>query len=97
MGFSEKIIETWALEVAFHLGVRTSESELLALRWEHVDWELNEIRVFAPKTNTYRTIPISEIFMRELNRKMLESKSGYIVEYRGRPIKSLRKSFRTAC
>lgn len=35
--------------------------------------------------------------MRELNRKMLESKSGYIVEYRGRPIKSLRKSFRTAC
>lgn len=87
----------WALDVAFHLGVRTGESELLALRWEHIDWELNEIRVFAPKTNTYRTIPISEIFMRELDRKMLESKSGYIVEYRGRPIKSLRKSFRTAC
>lgn len=87
----------WALDVAFHLGVRTGESELLALRWEHVDWELNEIRVFAPKTNTYRTIPISEIFMRELNRKMLESKSGYIVEYRGRHIKSLQKSFRTAC
>nr|WP_321258946.1 site-specific integrase [uncultured Pseudodesulfovibrio sp.] len=87
----------WALDVAFHLGVRTGQSELLSLRWENVDWENNEVRIFATKTNTWRVVPVSDFFLGELNRKLREAKTAYIVEYRGRPVKSIRKAFRTAC
>lgn len=87
----------WALDVAFHLGVRTGPSELLSLRWENVDFENSEVRIYATKTNTWRVVPVSDFFLGELNRKMREAKTVYIVEYRGKPVKSIRKAFRTAC
>ncbi|WP_243438181.1 tyrosine-type recombinase/integrase [Fundidesulfovibrio soli] len=87
----------WALEVSFNLGVRTGESELLALQWRQVDFGQGEIKVFAPKTRTHRIIPIKAEFLERLRGKMAESASSSVVEYKGKAVKSLRRSFRSAC
>ncbi|WP_243313868.1 tyrosine-type recombinase/integrase [Fundidesulfovibrio agrisoli] len=87
----------WALEVSFNLGVRTGESELLALQWRQVDFDRSEIKVYAPKTKTWRIIPINPEFLERLRAKNAASVSSSIVEYKGKPVKSLRRSFRGAC
>ena len=87
----------WALEVSFNLGVRTGESELLALQWRQVDFIKSEIKVFAPKTKTWRIIPINPEFLLRLREKKAASVSSSMVEYKGKPVKSLRRSFRVAC
>lgn len=87
----------WAIEVAYRLGVRTGESELLSLRWDHINWDEGWIRVYASKTNSRRKIPIKEPFMSELKKRRKTAKSAFLVEYRGKQVKSLRKSFRYAC
>ncbi|MGL1862455.1 MAG: tyrosine-type recombinase/integrase [Pseudodesulfovibrio sp.] len=86
----------WALEVAYNLGVRTGESELLSLRWDQVDWETKMIQVYATKTNTYRKIPLSPPFLAKLKERFPEAKTEYLVEFRGRQIKSIKGAFRTA-
>jgi len=86
----------WALEVAFNLGVRTGESELLTLRWDQVDWEDKMIQVYATKTNTYRKIPLSPAFLKKLKERYETAETPYLVEYRGRQIKSFKGAFRTA-
>lgn len=53
----------WALEVGFNLGARTGESELFALRWEHVDFARGEVRIYATKTVTFRTVPVKATFL----------------------------------
>jgi len=87
----------WAIEVAYQLGVRTGQSELLSLRWDQINWDESNIRVYASKTNTYRAIPINPTFMAKLKERQQIAKSAFLVEYCGRQVKSLRKSFRTAC
>lgn len=87
----------WAIELAYKLGVRTGKSELLSLKWEHVDWANHQIRVYATKTKTWRSIPVSDIFIRELRERMYKARTPYMIDYRGKPVKSIRKAFRTAC
>ncbi|TIH19272.1 site-specific integrase [Marinifilum sp. JC120] len=87
----------WAIEIAFNLGVRTGESELLSLQWKWVDWENKQVRVFATKTNTWRTIPVTDRFLSKLRKYRKNATTPYLVEYNGRPIKSIRKGFRNAC
>ncbi|MBI4805882.1 MAG: hypothetical protein HY795_11675 [Desulfovibrio sp.] len=41
----------WAMDLAFNLGVRTGESEWLALTWANVDFVNGLVRVYATKTN----------------------------------------------
>ncbi|WP_319584745.1 tyrosine-type recombinase/integrase [uncultured Pseudodesulfovibrio sp.] len=86
----------WALEVAFYLGVRTGESELLSLRWDQVNWENKEIEVYATKTNTFRKIPLSPAFFEKLKARFPEANTEFLVEYQGRQIKSIKGAFRTA-
>lgn len=87
----------WAIEVAFNLGVRTGPSELLALKWANVDWDSGMIRVYATKTKSWRTIPMSESFLRTLKEQHAKSQSDFIVDYNGKQIRSIKKGFRNAC
>lgn len=87
----------WALEVEWSLGVRAGTSELLSLQWQMIDWEDASIRVYGRKTKTWRRIPIALGFLQRLRQRQAQSRSLYIVEYCGRPVKSLRRSLATAC
>lgn len=87
----------WAMEVCFYLGTRSGESELLSLKWTDVSFERSTVTIYATKTKTSREVPIQDDFRAKLLRERECSKSEYVVSYRGRKVRSLRKSFRTAC
>lgn len=87
----------WALEVAYNLGVRTGPSELLSLKWHDIDFENKFILVFGRKTKDWREIPLSNEFLERLLMMKEHAKTEYIVEYNGKRVDSLKKSFRTAC
>ena len=87
----------WGIEVAWNLGARPGESELLVLRFEHVDWANRQVRVYGRKTKTPRIVDVSAEFIARLREKQQESVSGFIVEYQGAPLKKFRGSLKTAC
>ena len=87
----------WAIEVAWNLGVRTGPSELLALTWDDISWADKTINVFATKTNTRRTVPLSDEFLARLQEKKATAQCDRIVEYHGRPVKQISRAMRTAC
>ena len=87
----------WAMEACFNLGTRPGPSELFALRWEHVDFDGCSVRIYATKTKTFRTVPVTESFLDRLREMRKTSKSGFIVEYEGKPLTTIRRSFNTAC
>ena len=87
----------WAMEACFNLGTRPGPSELFALRWEHVDFDGCTVRIYATKTKTFRTVPVTESFLDRLREMRDKSQSGFIVEYEGKPLTTIRRSFNTAC
>lgn len=87
----------WAMEVCFNLGTRPGESELLSLRWEHIDFESSTIKIYASKTKSYRIVPINHEFLNRLKEEQKLSISGYVIEYQGRKLTTIRKSFKNAC
>lgn len=87
----------WAMEVCFNLGTRPGPSELFALRWEHVDFEAGTVRIYATKTKTFRTVPVTAAFLERLREMREKGTSGFIVEYEGKPLTTIRRSFNTAC
>ena len=87
----------WAMEVCFNLGTRPGESELLSLQWTDVDFVAGTIRIYASKTKTYRTIPINPEFLKRMEAEKKESVSGFVIEYMGRGLTTIRKSFKNAC
>lgn len=49
----------WQLIIALaRFGGVQAPSEMLALRWEWVDWEADRFTVYKPKTDTFREVPI---------------------------------------
>jgi integrase len=87
----------WAMEVCFNLGTRPGESELLSLRWDDVDFPAGTVRIYASKTKTYRTVPINPEFLKRMELARDESESGFVIEYMGRGLTTIRKSFKNAC
>lgn len=87
----------WALEVYFNLGTRPGESELLSLKWTNIDFQRNEVNVYATKTKTSRKVPIRPEFRERLLQEQEYSDSEYVVSYRGQKVGSLRKAFNAAC
>jgi integrase len=87
----------WAMEVCFNLGTRPGESELLSLRWENVDFTAGTVRIYASKTKTYRTVPVNPEFLERMEHVRDESESGYVIEYMGRGLTTIRKAFKNAC
>jgi integrase len=86
----------WAIEVSWNLGTRPGPSELLSLRWEHVDFPGSSVRIFAGKTKELRTVGISDAFRIRLLAQKELALSDHVIEYQGRPINKLRRSFKTA-
>lgn len=87
----------WAMEVCFNLGTRPGTSELLSLKWHQVDFERSTVKIYASKTNTYRIVPVKPIFLERLKMMKTHAVSEYIIEFRGKPVTTIRKSFKTAC
>ena len=87
----------WAMEVCFNLGTRPGESELLSLKWDDVDFAAGNVRIYASKTKTYRTVPINPDFLKRMEAEKKESVSGFVIEYMGRGLTTIRKSFKNAC
>lgn len=72
-------------------------TELYAIKWLHVDFKRCLIRIPGTKTVlANRLIPITPAFSLELQKKRDEAKSEYIIEYRGRGIKTTRTAFKRA-
>ena len=86
----------WAMEVCFNLGTRPGESELLSLQWTDVDFKAGTVRIYASKTKTYRTVPINPEFLKRMEEEKKESVSGFVIEYMGRGLTTIRKSFKNA-
>jgi len=87
----------WAIEVQFNLGTRPGPSELFKIRWEDVNFNTGRVYVFATKIDESRDIPVSPGFLRRLHKRKQQAQSDYVIEYKGRPIKKLRSSLKTAC
>ena len=87
----------WALEVSWNLGTRPGPSELLSIRWDHVDFERGVVSVYATKTSSWRGIPISPAFQARLLSMKARAQTDYLIEYQGKPMKKFRRSFATAC
>jgi integrase len=87
----------WALDVEYNLGTRPGESELLSLRWDQINEDMSEISVYATKTQEPRQLPITPEFKEMLLARKAIAKTDYIIEYNGKRVKKISKSFRTAC
>ena len=84
----------WAMECSFNLGTRISE--LLQLKWENVNFETGNVRIYASKTRTYRDVPVKPEFLEKLKEKNAEATCDYVVEYRGQPVQCIQIAFRKA-
>ncbi len=87
----------WAIEVEWNVGCRAGTSELLALKWEHVDFNRGELRVYGQKTKSWRVVPLSGAFLGRLFEMSKQADCEFIVSYQGKPMKKFRNSLKTAC
>jgi len=86
----------WALDVGFNTGCRPGQSELFRLEYSDViDWNKGILKIRSTKTGT-RLIPLKLEFLERLRAKEKTSQSGYIIEYKGKPVKELKRSLKTA-
>ena len=74
---------------------------IMSLRNEQVDLERGRIDFLPPggvQSNKRRpVVPITPSLRPELQQAILGSQSGYVVEYKGRPVRSVKRSFAAAC
>ncbi|SNR98802.1 Site-specific recombinase XerD [Humidesulfovibrio mexicanus] len=88
---------SWALEVEANLGTRPGPSELFSIRWADVDFEGLLVHVRGTKTEgASRIVPITPDFRARLLIMRQEAKSAYLIEYKGRPVKQVYRSLKTA-
>lgn len=88
---------SWAIDVTFNLGLRPGPSELFSLKWEHINFTEGYVTVHGTKTEgAYRIVPIKKEFLEVLKRKQSDSTSEYVIEYLGKPVKSISVAFRNA-
>lgn len=81
----------WALEVEWELGARPGPSELFKIKWTDVNFTDGTIRVRGTKTHeSDRVLPITERFKLRLLEKRKEAQSEYVIEFRGKPVNSLK-------
>lgn len=90
-----------AIILAYYTGARPGPSELFGLQWRTVDLKGGWIQILsANKGNqVWREIPIHEDLAEQLARwREEDSRTGisWVIHYRGRPVKSVRSSWREA-
>ncbi|MFW5489061.1 MAG: tyrosine-type recombinase/integrase [Desulfovibrio sp.] len=87
----------WTFDVMWSLGARPGPSELFGLMWKDVNWHDNEIRIRGTKTHASdRVIPINDGFKERLKAKYAEAQTDYLIEFRGRRIKSVKSAFNSS-
>lgn len=87
----------WALEVAWNIPARPGATDLFSLRYDtHVKPDRNGIEVYHGKVNKWAFIDCSPEFMRALYQNQLKSKSGFLIEYRGKKVGDIGKALATA-
>jgi len=85
-----------AITLGFLTAMRPGASEMLALRAEHVDLERRTVKIYATKTKTWREVDIPEAYVETFRQWCADSKSGHLIEYRGKAMKKFRRSFKSA-
>lgn len=87
----------WALEVAWHIPVRPGPSDLFALRFDqHFNKGRQGFEVFHTKVRRKAFVACDSAFLESLKEKETTQTSGYVIEYNGNPVKSLKKALSTA-
>jgi integrase len=90
-----------AISISYYTGLRPGKCELYSMQWSHVNFKANTILVMSAKKGSkykYRLVPVHPDFTSILWEwyEKDDSPNGYIVHYRGYPVKSLKKAFTTA-
>lgn len=89
-----------ALSISYYTGLRPGRVELLTLRWTDVDWAAAVILIRSARKGGLRRrlVPLHPAFAIELRAwyEQDESPGGYIIHYKGRPIKRIQKAFERA-
>ena len=89
-----------ALALSYYTGLRPGVAELLRLRWTDIDWDLMVIFIQSARKGgpRSRSVPIHHSFAETLKSWWRDDRfgDGYIITYRGRPVKSLKTVFATA-
>lgn len=92
--------EARALALSYYTGLRPGRTELFPLTWDQVDWGLRVINIVSAKKGglRYRSVPIHDAFFSVLRAWYEKDRrpDGPIVHYRGKPISSIKNSFRRA-
>ena len=86
----------WAVLVVFYTGCRPGESELFSLKWEDINWQEHTITIRGAKTGKIRKVFINDAFYQLLCEKYKTRDCDYIISYRGKPVKSLKRAWSTA-
>lgn len=90
------------VKLAMHLMLATAAriSAILQLTWDRVDMERKLIYLRDPEDKSRRkgraTVPINKTLLRELQGVKDGSLSGYVIEWGGQPVKSIKRSIATA-
>lgn len=87
----------WALEVAWHIPTRPGASDLFALRFDrHVKYDREGVEVYHSKVGRWAFVQCPPHFMRALALRETQHKSGYLIEYKGKPVKRMDTALETA-
>jgi len=92
---------TRAICISYYTGLRPGLRELYSLKWENVDFDTGTITVIsAKKFGKYKTrlVPIHPGFVEILKswHRLDQFDKGFIIRYRGKPVKSLKKIYSQA-
>jgi integrase len=78
---------------ALHTGMR--KGELLSLQWGDVDFAKGMITVWASKTSTYRTVPMTPLHAETLQAMEGSEENTFVFTYGGKPTQNLKRRFGT--
>jgi integrase len=85
-----------AICISYYTGLRPGEKELFSMQWNQVDFNANTIMVRSAKKGAkykHRLVPIHQDFRPMLKQWHDEGGSGFIINYRGKQVRSLKKVF----
>lgn len=85
----------WLIDVAWHIPVRPGKG-LYELRFDQFNFKNKTVTVNHIKVKKKATILLSDAFLTRVKEKQIIHKSGYVIEYQGKPIASAKKSLETA-
>ncbi len=83
--------------MAYYTAMR--KSEILELTWDELDLENGFIRLSSERTKTRvaRSVPLHPIVIAELQNLSKSETTNRVFLYKGQPISSIKKSFKSAC